>query len=275
MKNEKELNSGKPPVEAKTKEIAKINPLEEKISPSEEYIRDCEIKALNFINPKLWQSMKAMSDVFITSGALPNTIKNAAQLMLVLQAGYEAGLQPVDSINSMYIVNGKVVMYGDTVISQVHKAGHKIIWGECTDEKAEVTIERGDNGEKLSGTATIAEARKAGVVDKSQAWQKYPKRMLKYKAFAETAHFIVPDALKGIGIAEEFEGVEEEKAAGVIIKKAGEKSLTEALENVDSKKVEEAPEAQVEKEAVKEETPGQKKLKDLLDKDKPEEHEGE
>jgi hypothetical protein len=264
-KKEKEVETPAPPIK---KELGPVNALEERLAPSDKYIQECETKALNFINPKLWQSMKVMSDVFIQSNALPDTIKNAAQLMLVLQAGYEAGLQPVDSINSMYIVKGKVVMYGDTVISQVQKAGHKVVWGECNDVKAEVTIIRGDNGQSLSGTSTIEEAKKAGVLDKSQAWQKYPKRMLKYKAFAETAHFIVPDALKGIGIAEEFEGLETEEKTGVKIEKRN-ATLEEAINSTEDK----PKEAEIISEAhglglaeikQEEETPGKKKLNEIL-----------
>jgi hypothetical protein len=173
--------------------------------PSSEYVAKAEAKSLEFMNPKRWQVMKFMAESFIQSGALPSTIKNAPQLIMVFQAGYEAGLQPLEALNSFYFVNGKLSMYGETVIAQIIKAGHEVIWGECNDKTATVTIKRGDTGKEMSATFTMEMARTRGLL-KNPVYTTSPDNMLKFKAVGMVAKFIVPDALHGIQIKEDLEG---------------------------------------------------------------------
>lgn len=175
-----------------------------------EYVQMAEAKSLEFMNPKRWVVMEKMASTFINSGAVPESIKNTAQMMMVFQAGYEAGLQPLESLNAFYIVNGKITMYGDAVISQIVRAGHLVVWGKCDDKKAEVTITRGDNGNKMTGKFTIEQARAKGLTTYSNGnenafWKKYPENMLKYKALGTIVDFIVPDALRGISVKEVIE----------------------------------------------------------------------
>jgi hypothetical protein len=193
---------------------AAVQTLEVMPAPSQEYVREAEQQALAFMNPKRWQMMDTMAKTWIVSGAMPSTIKNAPQLMMVLQSGYECGLQPIEAINSFYFVNGKLTMYGDAVISQVAKAGHKIEWGKCDTTTATVKITRGDNQTSFSATLTMDEVKqrgmntewKEGVEKEKNIWKKYPDTMLRYRVFGMVARFIVPDALHGIPIKEEIEG---------------------------------------------------------------------
>ena len=172
--------------------------------PSDKYVAAAEAKSLEFMNPKRWQVMEYMAKTFVNSGALPKSIDSAPKLIMVFQAGYEAGLQPLEALNSFYFVNGKLAMYGDTVISQVKKAGHKVIWGDCNEKTATVTIERGDTGEKMTQTFTMDMAKERGYTS-NPIYQKYPENMLKFRVFGMTAKFIVPDALHGIPIKEDLE----------------------------------------------------------------------
>ena len=193
-----------------TTEPKKDNKVMEVIPPSEQYYRAAEAKSLEFMNPKRWQVMQAMAQTFISSGAVPDSIKNTAQMIMVFQAGYEAGMQPLEALNAFYIVNGKITMYGDAVTSQVIKHGHTVEWGECDENTAEVTITRGDNKKSMTGTFTIERAIERGLTQYSDGrpnvfWKKYPANMLKYKALGEIVDFIVPDALHGAPIKENIE----------------------------------------------------------------------
>lgn len=197
----------------------------EVVPPSEGYYRAAEAKSLEWMNPKRWQVMQAMAQTFITSGALPESIKNAAQLIMVMQAGYEAGMQPLESINAFYIVNGKITMYGDAVTSQVIKHGHTVEWFDCDGNSAEVEITRGDNGKKMRGKFTIEMAIERGLTTygdgrPNQFWKKYPANMLKYKALGEIVDFIVPDALHGAPIKEVIEADMDPVIATVVAPKA-------------------------------------------------------
>lgn len=151
-----------------------------------------------------WNTLEAITKTFIAGGATPKGIDTAPKMMIVFQAAREIGLSPIEALNSLYFVNGKVAMYGDAVPTQVMRAGHKISWGECNAETATVTITRGDTQESMTTTFTMAMAKERGYT-KNAIYQTYPENMLKWRALSMTAKFICPDALKGIGIKEEME----------------------------------------------------------------------
>lgn len=164
------------------------------------------VKARNlaFMDPVRWTTMQKMAQAFVQSGALPQTM-NAPKVVMALQAGFEAGLNPVEALNSFYFVNGKIAMYGEAVIRQVIRAGHKVTWGECNNKTATVTIKRKDTEEAMTSTFTIQQAQERGFLSKDP-WKKYPENMLKFRAFSMVAKFIAPDALMGLQIGEELEG---------------------------------------------------------------------
>lgn len=162
---------------------------------------EAKTRALNWMNPERWNMMKTMAETFIQSQAMPQSIKNAAQAIMVMQAGYEAGMQPIESLASFAPINGKMTMYGDALIAKVIQAGHTIEWGDCDERSATVTITRKDTGKSMTETYKLEEAKASGLLGKDN-WQKFPKRMLKYKVFAEVAHFFVADALRGLDLRE-------------------------------------------------------------------------
>lgn len=181
-------------------------------------------QSLSFFNPQLWQGINLMAKTFFSAGALPKALDSAPKVIMALQAGSEAGMKPLEALQCFAPINGKMTMYGDALISQVSKAGHKITWGECNNEKATVTVERGDNGSKMTETYTIDDAERAGLATRD-VWKKYTKRMLKYKVFAEVAHFIAADALRGV-IVRELADEYEEKPKENRIKKVKAEQIT-------------------------------------------------
>lgn len=136
-------------------------------------------------------------------GALPDSIKNGGQLMMVLLAGNEAGMSAMQAINSFYIVNGKVTIWGAAVITQLKRSGFKLNWGVCDDTQANVTITAPD-GTQHSECYTYAEATAAGLTRKD-TWLKYRKNMLRWKAVGNAVRFFCPEVLSGHYLKEELE----------------------------------------------------------------------
>lgn len=209
---------------------------------SQGYKEEAESRALSWMNPITWNQMAIVAKAFMDSGAIPTGIKNAPQMMMILQAGREVGMGPIESLGAFYFVNGRLSMYGDRVISQVMKAGHIVEWGECNDEKATVKITRIDTGKSMEETYTLEQAKKSGLVKQGNPWERFPGRMLKYRVFSNVAHYIVPDALNGVMIEGEAESIPpedaEKKDAGTkqppaksaeVVAPATHKPLTEAL----------------------------------------------
>ena len=155
-----------------------------------------------FMNPVALQQIDAMATKFVDSKALPSTIQNGSQLAMVLMAGYEAGMRPMESINAYYIVNGKITIWGSAVIQQLRKAGWAISWGESTDKLATVTIT--NKKEKCTETYTIEDAAKAGLTSRD-TWKKYAKSMLRHKAIAQAVRFTCPEVLGGFYMKEDVD----------------------------------------------------------------------
>lgn len=158
----------------------------------------------NFPTKAEWDTMNLVAQTLKAGGVLPRGIDTVQKMVVVLQAGREIGLAPMEALNSLYFVNGKVAMYGEAVPNQIMRAGHQIKWGKCDATQAEVTIVRGDNGEKMTTKFTMKEAEERGYTSNS-IYKKYPENMLKWRALSMTAKFIAPDALRGIGIKEDME----------------------------------------------------------------------
>lgn len=135
--------------------------------------------------------------------ALPATIKTGAQLMMVMLAGNEAGMSAMQALNSFYIVNGRVTIWGQAVVTQLKRNGFKVIWGACNDQEANVTIVSPDGDEHSEGY-TYQEAVNAGLT-KKDTWLKYRKNMLRWKAVGNAVRFFCPEVLSGHYLKEEIE----------------------------------------------------------------------
>lgn len=158
----------------------------------------------NFPSKEEWSTMQMVAQTLKQGGVLPRGIDTVQKMVVVLQAGREIGLAPMEALNSLYFVNGKVAMYGEAVPNQVMRAGHRIKWGKCDATQAEVTITRGDTGDHMTTKFTMKEAEERGYTANA-IYKKYPENMLKWRALSMTAKFIAPDALRGIGIKEDME----------------------------------------------------------------------
>ncbi len=116
-----------------------------------------EIKT-SYFDPVVWKQMKGMAESFRASGALPQE-DNTARLLMKIQAGYEMGMKPIESIKSFYFVKGTINIFGAAVIRRLREHGWTI---EYKDEpnKCTATITKG--AEKHKDTFTFEEAEKSG-----------------------------------------------------------------------------------------------------------------
>lgn len=180
-------------------------------APSQRVSDEMRLQSASYYNPIIWAGMTKLAKVLIDSRAVPENLNTEAKVMVALQAGKELGISPINALNSFYIVNGKITIYGDTAIALVMRDGHKVKWGKCDAKEANVTITRADNKEEMESKFTFDDAVRKNLTKYSDGrvnpfWAKYPENMLKFKAFGSIARFIVADSLRGMSIKEEFEG---------------------------------------------------------------------
>lgn len=172
---------------------------------SQEIVDEAKRRTLEIINIPQWQALMAVAKVFWSSGAMPSSFKNEYQVVMALQAGAELGLQPINSINSFYFVNGKIALYGETAIALVQRAGYQVEWGVCNADEATVTLSK--DGRSQTTTVKMSDMKARGLAGK-EVWEKYPENLLRFKAFHLNARFFASGALRNIQIGEIIEADE-------------------------------------------------------------------
>lgn len=118
---------------------------------------DTEIAKHNvtsFFNPIIWEQMKGMARTFKASGALPQS-DNEATIAMKIQAGYEMGMTPIESIKSFYFVNGAINIFGAAVIRRLREHGWQIKYEDGNDS-CTATVSKGD--ESYTDTLSFKEA---------------------------------------------------------------------------------------------------------------------
>lgn len=149
-----------------------------------------------------------IAQAFAASGMAPNGMNKAEQIMVAVMAGAELGLAPFQAVQSFAVINQRPTLWGDALVAVVRARGVVIvesIEGEGDDMTATCSAVRPDTRETITRTFSVADARKAGLWNKSGPWQSYPKRMLTFRARAYALRDGCADMLRGVYVREEVD----------------------------------------------------------------------
>lgn len=122
---------------------------------------------------------------------------NLADAAVVIMRGAALGLDPLQAMESIYVVKGRTGMYARAMLALVLKAGHEVVVTEADDTKAVVKARRKGGEFWQTFTWTIERATKAGYTSNAK-YKSNPQEMLIAKATAEACRVIAPDLLLGI-----------------------------------------------------------------------------
>jgi hypothetical protein len=128
--------------------------------------------------------------------------------MLAIQHGSEVGLSPMQSLQSIAVINGRPTIWGDAALalvigSHVCEYVTEGVDGEG-DKMAAVCFAKRRGYEKATIVRfSVEDAKKAGLWGKSGPWQQYPRRMLQLRARGFALRDAFPDVLRGLITAEE------------------------------------------------------------------------
>src|SRR3990167_8921239 len=169
------------------------------------------------------------------SELVPKDFKGKPESVLIaVQMGSELGLGPVQSLQSIAVINGRPTMWGDGFWALI--VGNQA----CEDQWDEELGEPGTDtfgfrvylkrfGRRpVSRSFTIGMAKRAGLWGKSGPWTQYPERMLLMRARALAGRDVFPDALKGLQMREEVEDYSHGKT-GNRAAKATQREITQVI----------------------------------------------
>ena len=128
--------------------------------------------------------------------------------LLAIQHGSEIGLSPMQSLQSIAVVNGRPTIYGDAALA-VCLAALVCEWvtesvdGEGDRMVATCSAQRRGYPAPIVSTFSVADAKAAGLWGKQGPWSQYPKRMLAMRARGFALRNAFADVLRGLVTAEE------------------------------------------------------------------------
>lgn len=135
--------------------------------------------------------------------------------------GAELGLNPIQSLQQIFVVHGMPAIYARTMVALMKSKGHKVWTVESSDESVTVAAQRENESHVETSTWTIERARQAGYIPEvdertgklktnergkligNEKYLKDPQAMLYAKAASEVCRKIAPDVLLGIAYTRE------------------------------------------------------------------------
>lgn len=151
------------------------------------------------------------------SQLLPEKLRGKApDVLAIVMAGRELGLQPWASLRNLHIIEGRAVLSSDGMVGVVRGSGKCEAFDmvESTDKVATFETKRvGGKATRLS--FTIEEAKLAKLTDKDN-WKKYPAAMLRARAQAALCRLVYQDVLAGVYSDDEVSEFAKAPAAPVI-----------------------------------------------------------
>ena len=124
-------------------------------------------------------------------------------VLVAIQWGMEIGLQPMQAMQNIAVINGRPSIWGDAMIALVRACpAFEYITETQTDREATCVIKRKGEPEAVR-TFSMEDAKRAGLTGKSGPWTQYPKRMMQMRARSWALRDVFPDVLKGMICAEE------------------------------------------------------------------------
>lgn len=167
-----------------------------------------EIQVANTDYEMMWKISQRVSATPFVPTALRG--KNEAVLACILY-GAELGLGPMQSLNSIHVIEGRTAMSPELMRAMVARHGHRIDVLENTNSACEVKGIRADTGSTATVRWTIEDAKMAGLAGKNN-WKTYPRAMLLARATSELCRIVFPDVIAGLSYTPEevasIEGVD-------------------------------------------------------------------
>lgn len=152
-------------------------------------------------------STLAKTVVMARGHSVPMSIDSPAKAAAVMLAGWELGVKPLSALRHIAVVNGRTEPDGQLmaaiVMAKEPDARFDIV--ELSAERCVMRLRRPSRGVDMEYTATIEDAKRAGLVKNGNPWALYPQDMLRLSATKRLCRIGAPDlinALSAVSVAD-------------------------------------------------------------------------
>ena len=124
---------------------------------------------------------------------------NPANAFVAAETGAALGLEPLQALASIAVINGRATLTADLMAAVIRRAGHTLRIVENSPESVTATLIRADDKNfKFEVTWDKDKAVKAGLWAQKGPWSQYPTQMLRDRAITEVARQGASEALMGM-----------------------------------------------------------------------------
>ena len=169
--------------------------------------------------PTTFDGMYRLANIMAKSGMMPKGLDRPEQVFVAIQMGAEIGLSPIQSVQSIAVINGRPTVWGDAMLGLCQSSPdcERITEEPITDAQGAVTgyrctaYRRGYD--QIVRTFTVLDAKtaklwgKRGKEGQDTPWITYPQRMLQMRARAWCLRDAFADVLRGVGMTEEWRDI--------------------------------------------------------------------
>lgn len=157
---------------------------------------------------QVWRAAKLIRQ----SGLCPKSFQNDQQVVIAILRALELKIPIFQALEGMSVINGRIGIMGDLALALVQSSGlltKKAVAyaGEGDGLSCTLTLQRTKRPAQ-DYSFSVAEAKQAGIYERSLVWRSYPKRMTYYRALGFGLRDEFPDILKGIKTTEELQDYE-------------------------------------------------------------------
>lgn len=170
-----------------------------------------KMSLITAILPKSFGEMWKLAHLYSSLGnSIPESCRrNPAEIFARIELGASVGFTPIQALSGIMNVNGRYSLYGDHAIGVCRRNpawdGIKE-WSTGTQFEDNYThhcIVKRKGEEPGVGSFSVADAKRAGLWEKSGPWTKTPQRQLQFRARGWPLRDKFSDSLVGLSLFEE------------------------------------------------------------------------
>jgi len=172
------------------------------------------IKAGNWLTATTMEQAIKVAEMLAKSTLVPKAYHGQPANVLVAMAyGESFGMQPLQAMQSVAVVNGMPGLYGDGLLAVCRSCSSWEWMQEAIDGETAICTAKRRNEPEVTATFSVADAKRAQLWGKQGPWTQYPMRMLAMRARAFALRNLYADVLRGMGSAEELQDIPTEMPA--------------------------------------------------------------
>ena len=172
------------------------------------------IKAGNWLTATSMEQAVKVAEMLAKSTLVPKAYQGQPANVLVAMAyGESFGMQPLQAMQSVAVVNGMPGLYGDGLLAVCRSCPSWEWMQEAIDGETAICTAKRRGEPEVTATFSVADAKRAQLWGKAGPWTQYPMRMLTMRARAFALRNLYADVLRGMGSAEELQDIPAEMPA--------------------------------------------------------------